>query len=112
MSDPITIQLGAGPTFNRLKDDRDYIIKLPTEKKIGAVIVQGGGNIVIKAATLPYRRAPPTMPDGAASTSKIQSAPSILKAFSSTIPAKAISTVLPSLRPKPLSNFRICALSA
>lgn len=59
LTDPITIQLGTGPTSNRLKDDKDYIIKLSAEKKIGGVILQGGRNIIIQGGYI-------TVPPGAA----------------------------------------------
>jgi hypothetical protein len=44
---PITIKLGDGQTYNKLQDDRDYIVKLPPTKKVGSTILEGGHNIVI-----------------------------------------------------------------
>lgn len=44
---PITIQLGAGQTYNRLDDAKDYVIKLPKTKKVGTTMLEGGHNIVI-----------------------------------------------------------------
>jgi hypothetical protein len=39
--------LGDGPTYTRLSDDQDYVIKLPKTKKVGATIIEGGHNVVI-----------------------------------------------------------------
>ncbi len=44
---PITLQLRDGPTYNKLSDDQDYIVKLPRTKKVGSTILVGGRNIVI-----------------------------------------------------------------
>jgi hypothetical protein len=48
LSDPETIELGTGETLRHLDPARDYIIELPDEKKVGATILVGGRNIVIR----------------------------------------------------------------
>jgi len=60
LTDPKTINLGTGPTTNSLKNDQDYIIKLPAEKKIGGIVLRGGRNIVIQGGHI-------TVPPGATS---------------------------------------------
>ena len=47
LSHPVTIELRDGPTYNKLNDNQDYIIKLPRTKKVGSTILEGGRNIVI-----------------------------------------------------------------
>jgi hypothetical protein len=44
---PTTINLGTGYTHTLLSNKRDYIIKLPSTKKIGATWLDGGHNIVM-----------------------------------------------------------------
>lgn len=47
LSKPETIRLGTGRTVTKLDTTRDYIIKLPPQRKMGATILMGGHNIVI-----------------------------------------------------------------
>jgi hypothetical protein len=47
LSHPMVIELGDGPTDTKLRDDQDYVIKLPQTKKVGATIIEGGRNVVI-----------------------------------------------------------------
>ena len=47
LTNPQTIQLGTGYTTTNLQTGLDYIIKLPSTKKLGATVIQGGRNIVI-----------------------------------------------------------------
>ncbi len=44
---PVTLELRAGKTYNKLDNRQDYIIKLPRTKKVGSTILEGGHNIVI-----------------------------------------------------------------
>jgi hypothetical protein len=44
---PTTIQLGTGQTSTELEKNRDYIIELPREKKVGVTELIGGRNVVI-----------------------------------------------------------------
>ena len=48
LDNPITLQLEQGLSKTKLQDDRDYILELPTEKKLGGLIINGGHNVVIK----------------------------------------------------------------
>ncbi len=48
LQDPQTISLGTGSTHTKLDPDRDYVVKLPDKKKVGATFLEGGRNIVIK----------------------------------------------------------------
>jgi hypothetical protein len=63
---PTTIQLGTGATSTTLDKSKDYVVKLPTTKKVGATSIVGGRNVVIvgghitvpeSAATAQERRA-------------------------------------------------------
>lgn len=45
--EPKTITLGTGYTHTALATNRDYIIKLPTTKKVGGTWIDGGRNVVI-----------------------------------------------------------------
>ncbi|HEX6681993.1 MAG TPA: fibronectin type III domain-containing protein [Candidatus Limnocylindrales bacterium] len=47
LENPVTIQLGTGPTTSNLNDSTDYIIKLPPTIKTGATTISGGRNIHI-----------------------------------------------------------------
>lgn len=47
LSKPETIRLGSGRTVTKMDPARDYIIKLPAQRKLGATILMGGHNIVI-----------------------------------------------------------------
>jgi hypothetical protein len=42
-----TIQLGTGRTNTTLDGTKDYIVKLPASKKVGATVINGGRNVVI-----------------------------------------------------------------
>jgi chitodextrinase len=44
---PVTVQLGTGPTTSNLNDNTDYIIKLPRTVKTGHTTISGGRNIHI-----------------------------------------------------------------
>jgi len=44
---PITLELGDGMTTTRLKDNQDYIIKLPRGVKKGSTYLLGGHNVVL-----------------------------------------------------------------
>jgi hypothetical protein len=45
--EPKTIVLGTGYTHTTLATNRDYIIKLPATKKVGATWIDGGRNVVV-----------------------------------------------------------------
>ncbi len=47
LENPVTITLGEGVTSNTLDKTKDYIVKLPAKRKVGATILEGGRNIVI-----------------------------------------------------------------
>lgn len=47
LSHPVTLQLRDGITYNKLDDSKDYIVKLPRNKKVGSTVLEGGRNIVI-----------------------------------------------------------------
>jgi hypothetical protein len=47
LQNPQTIQLGTGPTNTTLDGTKDYIVKLPASKKVGATVINGGRNVVI-----------------------------------------------------------------
>lgn len=47
LTNPITINLGTGKTSTTLDDNKDYILKLPSSKKVGATTIIGGRNVVI-----------------------------------------------------------------
>jgi hypothetical protein len=53
--EPKTITLGTGYTHTTLANNRDYVIKLPTTKKVGGTWIDGGHNVVIVggAVTVP-----------------------------------------------------------
>lgn len=48
LTEPTTIELGTGETQTNLDPGKDYIIKLPNEKKVGATVLVGGRNVVIQ----------------------------------------------------------------
>ncbi len=60
LENPITLQLEQGISKTNLKVDRDYILKLPKEKKVGGVVIVGGRNVVIQGGHI-------TVPPGATS---------------------------------------------
>jgi hypothetical protein len=57
---PKTIELGQGFTHTSLSPSRDYIIKMPPTKKVGATWLDGGHNIVLigGAETIPTGTTP------------------------------------------------------
>ncbi len=61
LTNPIVVELGDGPTYTRLKDDQDYVIKLPKAKKVGSTTIEGGRNVVIVGGHITL----PMAPDGA-----------------------------------------------
>jgi hypothetical protein len=48
LQSPTTIRLGTGYTVTDLDPTRDYVIQLPSERKVGATVIKGGHNVVIK----------------------------------------------------------------
>ena len=44
---PTIIKLGTRTTYNKLADEQDYLVKMPTVKKVGTTTLDGGRNIVI-----------------------------------------------------------------
>ncbi len=44
---PETVELGTGPTYNKLDTGRDYVIRLPDVPKLGRTMIEGGRNVVI-----------------------------------------------------------------
>jgi len=60
LEDPTTITLDAGPTYTLLDSDKDYIIRLPGEMKLGRTMIEGGRNVVIRGGHI-------TVPPGGAS---------------------------------------------
>jgi hypothetical protein len=50
--DPTTISLGNGYTETKLDPTKDYIIDLPSTKKVGATLLMGGHNIVIVGGSI------------------------------------------------------------
>ena len=56
LDNPITLQLEQGLSRTKLQDDRDYILELPADKKVGGLIINGGHNVVIKGG---YITVPP-----------------------------------------------------
>ena len=47
LSNPITIQLHVGADSLHLDDSRDYILKMPGQKKTGPLAIRGGHNVLI-----------------------------------------------------------------
>lgn len=47
LTNPVTINLGTGSSYNKLDNSTDYIIKFPAQKKNGITHLDGGRNIVI-----------------------------------------------------------------
>ena len=47
LSNPVVIQLHVGSDSLHLNDSRDYILKMPSQKKTGPLYVKGGRNILI-----------------------------------------------------------------
>ena len=47
LKEPHTIALGQGFTQLRLEPDRDYILRLPGERKLGGTFIEGGRNVVL-----------------------------------------------------------------
>jgi hypothetical protein len=47
LSNPIVIQLHVGSDSLHLDDSRDYILKMPAQKKTGPLYIRGGGNVLI-----------------------------------------------------------------
>jgi hypothetical protein len=44
---PKTIRLGRGFTHSRLNPAKDYFVRFPKRKKLGATVIEGGRNVVI-----------------------------------------------------------------
>lgn len=63
LENPITINLGSGKTSTTLDDSRDYIINFPPGKKVGATLLKGGRNVVIKGGYI-------TIPTGTSNDSE------------------------------------------
>ena len=47
LHDPQTIQLGTGYSDVRLQPGRDYVLRLPRERKLGGAFIEGGRNVVV-----------------------------------------------------------------
>jgi hypothetical protein len=50
--DPKTIELGTGYTHTSMATSRDYIIKLPPTRKVGATWLDGGHNVVVMGGSV------------------------------------------------------------
>jgi hypothetical protein len=66
LTSPTVIELGTGYTYTRMDPARDYVIKLPPVKKIGATVLDGGRNVVVIGGQVTI---PADTPAGAANDS-------------------------------------------
>jgi hypothetical protein len=60
--DPITVKLGGGETVTEMDPARDYVVVLPHRRKVGATVLKGGHNVVVKGGWITI---PPGAPSGA-----------------------------------------------